>query len=96
MYTNLLVGTLIIVAAALSTTIAEAANTRPNIIVILADDLGYADVGFHEVVADGVKTPNLDRLADSGTIFTNAYSGSCICSSSRLALSAKSSDRFVI
>ncbi|WP_168432942.1 sulfatase family protein [Pontiella sulfatireligans] len=59
----------------------------PNVIVILADDLGYADVGFHEVVADGVHTPNLDRLAESGVVFRNAYAASPVCSNSRLAFS---------
>jgi len=64
------------------------AQDRPNVIVILADDLGYADVGFHEVVApDGVCTPNLDSLAKSGSVFRNAYSTSPICSASRLGLS---------
>ncbi|MEX0321900.1 MAG: sulfatase [Puniceicoccaceae bacterium] len=61
--------------------------SKPNIIVILADDLGYADIGFHEVVADGVHTPNLDKLAKSGVVFRNAYSSSPICSGARLALS---------
>jgi len=57
------------------------------VIVIVADDLGYADVGFHDVVADGVATPHLDRLARSGVVFKNAYASSPICSNSRLALS---------
>ncbi len=56
-------------------------------IVIVADDLGYADVGFHGMVADEVDTPNLDRLARSGVVFKNAYASSPICSNSRLALS---------
>ncbi|MEM9016191.1 MAG: sulfatase-like hydrolase/transferase [Verrucomicrobiota bacterium] len=60
---------------------------RPNVIVILADDLGYADVGFHNVVAEDVATPNLDRLAASGVVFKNAYATSPICSASRLGLS---------
>jgi arylsulfatase B len=59
---------------------------KPNVIVILADDVGYADVGFHDVVAEGVCTPNLDKLADSGVVFRNAYSSSPVCSNSRLAL----------
>ena len=64
------------------------AQDRPNVIVILADDLGYADVGFQDVVApDGVCTPNLDSLAQSGVVFRNAYSTSPICSASRLGLS---------
>ena len=60
---------------------------KPNVIVILADDLGYADVGFHEIVIDDVSTPNLDRLAASGVVFRNAYSSSPVCSNSRLSLS---------
>lgn len=60
---------------------------KPNVIVILADDVGYADVGFQEHVAPGVCTPNLDALALDGVIFTNAYAGSPVCSNSRLALS---------
>ncbi|MEM9365027.1 MAG: sulfatase-like hydrolase/transferase [Planctomycetota bacterium] len=63
------------------------ANERPNVIVILADDLGYADVGFHEVTSEDVSTPNLDRLAASGVVFRNAYAASPVCSNSRLALS---------
>lgn len=66
---------------------AQGGASKPNVIVILADDLGYADVGFHDVVADGVCTPNLDRLAASGVVFRNAYAGSPVCSNSRLALS---------
>ncbi len=62
-------------------------SSKPNVIVIVADDLGYADVGFHDVVADGVRTPHLDKLAKSGVIFKNAYASSPICSNSRLAIS---------
>ena len=65
---------------------AFAADERPNVIVIVADDVGYADVGFHDVVAKGVETPNLDRLASGGAVFRNAYSASPVCSNSRLAL----------
>ncbi|MEM9281737.1 MAG: sulfatase-like hydrolase/transferase [Verrucomicrobiota bacterium] len=66
----------------------QADAPRPNVIVILADDLGYADVGFHDIVAeDGVTTPHLDQLAASGVVFTEAYASSPICSASRLALS---------
>ncbi len=66
---------------------AVADTDRPNVIVIVADDLGYADVGFQDVVADGVTTPNLDKLAASGVVFKNAYASSPVCSNSRLALS---------
>jgi len=60
---------------------------KPNIIVILADDLGYADVGFHEIHEKDINTPNMDKLAASGVTFTNAYASSPICSASRLGFS---------
>ena len=47
------------------------AKEKPNIIMILADDLGFADVGFNN--AKDIKTPNIDRLADSGMKFTSLY-----------------------
>ena len=52
-------------------TSAATAEKRPNILVILADDLGYSDVGFNG--GKDVQTPALDRLARGGTIFTSAY-----------------------
>ena len=60
-----------------------AAPTRPNIILILADDLGYGDLGCHG--SPTVRTPHLDRLAAEGTRFTNAYAFPT-CSPSRAAL----------
>jgi arylsulfatase A-like enzyme len=58
-------------------------SSRPNIVIILADDFGYADVSAY----DGpVPTPNLDRMAREGTRFTQAYVASPICSPSRCAL----------
>lgn len=57
---------------------------KPNFIVILCDDLGYADVGCFG--AKGFKTPNLDRMGAQGARFTNFYVGSPVCSASRAAL----------
>ncbi len=57
---------------------------RPNIVLILADDLGYGDLGCYG--GKRAKTPNLDRLAASGTRFTQYYAGAPICSPSRAAL----------
>jgi arylsulfatase A-like enzyme len=57
---------------------------QPNILFILADDLGYADLsvyGNHDF-----KTPNLDRLAAQGVRFTQAYSNSAVCSATRFGL----------
>lgn len=59
---------------------------KPNIIVLMADDLGYADLGFLPYAADDVRTPNLDRLAAGGTWFSDAYVTSPICSASRAAI----------
>ncbi len=73
--------------AAASSIAAAIAQQKPNVIVIVADDLGYADVGFHDVVVDGVNTPHLDKLAESGVVFKNAYASAPVCSNSRLALS---------
>lgn len=60
------------------------ADERPNIILILADDLGYGDVGFHG--STQIPTPHLDRLAASGVRFTAGYVSSPVCSPSRAGL----------
>jgi arylsulfatase A len=57
---------------------------KPNIIFILADDLGYGDVGF--MGQKRFTTPNLDKMAAGGLVFTNHYSGSTVCAPSRCAL----------
>jgi len=57
----------------------------PNILLIIADDHGYADMSVNKLAED-VQTPNLDKLAQSGTRFTNAFASSPICSPSRVGL----------
>tara|TARA_R110002072_G_scaffold243748_1_gene402947 strand:+ start:7301 stop:8740 length:1440 start_codon:yes stop_codon:yes gene_type:complete len=57
---------------------------KPNILVILCDDLGYSDVGFNG--ATDIITPNLDALANGGTVFTSAYVAHPFCGPSRAAL----------
>ena len=59
------------------------AADRPNVVVLLADDLGYEDIG---VYGGPVKTPNLDGLAAGGTRFATFYSGCAVCSPSRAVL----------
>ena len=59
-------------------------KSLPNIIIIYADDLGYGDVGAYG--ATELKTPNIDRLANGGMLFTNGYASSATCSPSRYAL----------
>jgi arylsulfatase A len=56
----------------------------PNIIYILADDLGYGDLGKYG--QEVLKTPNLDELANEGMMFTNHYAGSAVCGPSRAVL----------
>ncbi|MFF5474110.1 sulfatase [Streptomyces achromogenes] len=61
-----------------------APGPRPNFLVILGDDLGWADLSSYG--APHIKTPNLDRLARQGVRFTDAYSGSATCSPTRFSL----------
>jgi N-acetylgalactosamine-6-sulfatase len=56
---------------------------RPNVIFILADDLGWSDLGCYGHAQ--LKTPNLDRLAKEGTLFTQFYVNASVCSPSRCA-----------
>ena len=63
---------------------AEPAGDRPNVVVILADDVGYGDLGCYG--ATKVKTPHLDRLAGDGRRFTDAHSPSSVCTPTRYAL----------
>jgi arylsulfatase A-like enzyme len=62
---------------------AEPAGSRPNVIFILIDDLGYGDLGC--TGNKDVPTPNIDRLAAEGTLFTRFYVASPVCSPSRVA-----------
>jgi arylsulfatase A-like enzyme len=59
-------------------------DQKPNIIYILADDLGYGDLGCYG--QELIKTPHIDNLADEGMRFTNHYAGSTVCAPSRGAL----------
>lgn len=59
-------------------------KTKPNIIIIYADDLGYAEMGAYG--ATELKTPNLDKLANGGMRFTSGYASSATCTPSRYAL----------
>src|SRR5690554_1355912 len=62
----------------------EAKPAKPNIVFILADDLGYGDLGCYG--QKQIQTPNLDRMAAEGIRFTQAYAGSTVCAPSRCVL----------
>ncbi len=59
-------------------------DQNPNVILIVADDLGYGDLGCYG--ATKVRTPNIDKLAEEGRMFTDAHSPSSVCSPSRYGL----------
>jgi uncharacterized sulfatase len=61
-----------------------AEGKKPNILFIVADDLGYGDLGCYG--QKNIKTPNLDRMAAEGVRFTDCYSGATVCAPSRCTL----------
>jgi len=76
------------------TTLVCAQNTtKPNVIIILTDDQGYGDVGFNGCT--DIPTPNIDRIADNGVKFTNAYVTYAVCGPSRAGImTGRYQDRF--
>ena len=65
--------------------VCAASAAQPNIVVILADDLGYGDVGCYNPESK-VPTPHLDKLAGEGMRFTDAHSPSTVCTPTRYSL----------
>jgi arylsulfatase A-like enzyme len=63
----------------------QAAQRKPNVVLIVADDLGYADLGCQGQSTD-VKTPNIDALAAAGVRFTNGYVSGPVCSPTRAGM----------
>jgi arylsulfatase A-like enzyme len=77
-------GAALAVAATASPSNAQAPARRPNIVFIIADDMGYADIscyGRRDLV-----TPNIDRITAQGVRFTQAYANSPVCTASRVAI----------
>lgn len=83
MKTNLLLSNLFIGAALMSGGVGRAENS-PNIVFILADDLGYGDIGCYG--QEKFETPNIDSLARAGMRFTQAYAGTTVSAPSRSCL----------
>src|SRR5207247_691440 len=63
---------------------AEAPTKKPNVIYIMADELGYYEPAF--MGGTTIKTPNLDRMAGEGMRFNNLYAGSSVCAPTRCCL----------
>ncbi|MBO6678828.1 sulfatase-like hydrolase/transferase [Parvibaculum sp.] len=66
--------------------VVPAVERKPNIVVILADDLGFNDLSFGGGGIAGVPTPNIDSIASNGVTFVNGYSGNATCAPSRAAI----------
>ena len=65
-------------------TTAKVSGSRPNVIFIMADDLGYADLGCYG--QELIETPRIDQMAAEGMRFTQCYAGACVCAPSRSVL----------
>ena len=74
---------IVLLALLLMPCVSLSAAKRPNVVMLLADDLGWKDIGCY---GGPVKTPTLDRLAADGVRFTDFYSGAAVCSPSRATL----------
>ncbi|MEO1010138.1 MAG: arylsulfatase [Bacteroidota bacterium] len=64
--------------------VAHTRDNRPNVVYILADDLGYGDLGSFG--QEEIKTPRLDKMAEDGMVFTDHYAGNTVCAPSRASL----------
>ncbi|WP_216647400.1 arylsulfatase [Chitinophaga sp. SYP-B3965] len=71
----------VLISILLISTVGLKAQQKPNIVFILADDLGYGDLGVYGQTK--IKTPNIDRLAKKGMLFSRFYAGTSVCAPSR-------------
>ncbi|MGE0141881.1 MAG: arylsulfatase [Planctomycetota bacterium] len=82
----------VVVAGGMFGTLAAQSTRAPNIVLIVADDLGYGELGCYGQTK--IRTPNLDRLAAEGLRFTQAYSGAPVCAPARCVLLTGTSSPF--
>ena len=71
-------------STAFAANVCPAGSALPNVILLLADDLGYNDLGCYG--QKYIKTPNIDRIAKEGIRFTQFYSGQAVCAPARCVL----------
>ncbi len=83
--TRMILSILALVLCVMSIHAGQKKSEHPNIVIILADDLGYGDVGCYNSHSK-VPTPNLDKLAEQGMRFTDAHSPATVCTPSRYSL----------
>jgi len=83
---NLLMKAALCGATTFLTLSASAAENRPNIVLIMCDDLGYGEVQCLNPENGKIKTPCIDKVASQGMIFTDAHSGSSVCTPTRYGL----------
>jgi arylsulfatase A len=83
---NLLLLTALLLAPPAALSPAVAAEAKPNIVILYADDLGYGDVQCYNPKRGKIPTPNIDKLATQGMKFSDGHSSSGVCSPSRYAL----------
>jgi arylsulfatase A-like enzyme len=74
----------VLVSVFVSTSVATAPPPSPNVVFLLADDLGYSDLGCYG--STDIRTPHLDRLAREGARLTQFYANGCVCTPTRCAL----------
>ena len=84
-FRTLLLTFVVVAVGSKAVPLSAAEPPKPNIVYILADDLGYGDVGCYNP-ASKIPTPNIDRLAREGVRFTDAHSPSAVCTPTRYAL----------
>jgi len=68
------------------TSASDIKQTQPNILLIMVDDMGFSDLGCYGGNKQGIKTPNIDRMAAEGMRFTQSYSGCTVCAPARSTL----------
>jgi arylsulfatase A-like enzyme len=78
--------TLLVALLTLAVTTPAWAANRPNIVVILTDDQGYADISFNSNSPKEVSTPHMDKLAQEGVFFNQAYTSGVVCSPTRAGI----------
>ena len=77
---------LLMICPVVSVSTAIAEQDQPNIVLLLCDDLGYGDVQSFNPADGKIATPNIDRLASQGMMFTDAHSASSVCTPTRYGI----------